>query len=127
MEFRETLLAIQPAADVELIGHAYDVAARCHQGQKRYSGDPYITHPVAVATILAGLGIADDQMLCAAVLHDTVQYTQYTLTALRGDFGAGIAAVVAEHMAIVHLRKERGTGRHRSWRRSGPLTPGWSP
>jgi HD domain len=103
--FRAALLAIQPHADVELIGHAYDVAAQCHQGQKRRSGDPYITHPVAVATILAGLGTADDQVLCAAVLHDTVQYTPYMLTPLRRDFGAGIAAMVAEHMAIVHLRK----------------------
>jgi HD domain len=105
--FREALLAIQPHADVELIGHAYDVAARCHQGQERRSGDPYITHPVAVATILAGFGTADDQVLCAAVLHDTVQYTPYTLAALRRDFGAGIAAMIAEHMAIVHLRKRQ--------------------
>jgi len=71
-EFREAFLAIQPHADLALIGRAYDVASRCHQGQKRRSGDPYITHPVAVATILAGLGISDDQMLCAAILHDTV-------------------------------------------------------
>jgi hypothetical protein len=106
-EVREAFLAIQPHADVELIGHAYDVAARCHQGQKRYSGDPYITHPVAVATILAGLGTADEQVLCAAILHDTVQYTPYTLTALRRDFGAEIAAMIAEHMAIVHLRKRQ--------------------
>ncbi len=78
MEFREAILAIRPNADVELIGRAYDVAAQCHQGQKRRSGDPYITHPAAVATILAGLGIADDQMLCAAILHDTVEDTPYT-------------------------------------------------
>jgi guanosine-3',5'-bis(diphosphate) 3'-pyrophosphohydrolase len=74
MEFREALLAIRPDPDAELTGRAYDVAARCHRGQKRYSGDPYITHPVAVATILARFGIADDQMLCAAILHDTVEY-----------------------------------------------------
>ena len=55
-ELREAFLAIQPHADVELIGRAYEVAAQCHQGQKRRSGDPYITHPVAVATILARLG-----------------------------------------------------------------------
>ena len=48
-----------------------------HQGQVRRSGDPYITHPVKVATILAGLG-ADDQMLCAGILHDTLEDTQCT-------------------------------------------------
>lgn len=56
MEFRQAILAIRPDADVELLGRAYDVAAWCHQDQKRYSGDPYITHPAAVATILAQLG-----------------------------------------------------------------------
>jgi HD domain len=103
-EFREAFLAIQPHADVELIGRAYDVAARCHQGQKRYSGDPYITHPVAVATILAGLGNADDQMLCAAILHDTVEDTPYTLPELRRDFGTGVATMVVQQMALDQLR-----------------------
>jgi hypothetical protein len=103
-EFREAFLAIQPHTDIELIGRAYDVAARCHQGQKRYSGDPYITHPVAVATILAGLGNADDQMLCAAILHDTVEDTPYTLPELRRDFGTGVAAIVVQQMALDRLR-----------------------
>jgi len=106
MEFREAILAIRPDADVELIGRAYDVAALCHQDQKRYSGDPYITHPVAVATILAGLGAGDDQTLCAAILHDTVEDTPYTLTELRHDFGRGIAMMVARHMAL---------GSHSGW------------
>ena len=75
VEFREVILTMRPHADAELIERACDVAARCHQGQLRCSGDPYITHPVAVATILAGLDDVDevdDQTLCAAVLHDTV-------------------------------------------------------
>lgn len=100
MELRETFLAIRPEADVDLIGRAYDVAARCHQGQKRRSGDPYITHPVAVARILTGLGAVDDQLLCAAILHDTVEDTPYTLTALRRDFGAGIASMVTGLTAL---------------------------
>lgn len=78
-EFREAILTSRPRADVELIGRACDVAARCHQGQLRHSGDPYITHPIAVATILAELeeaGQVDDQMLCAAILHDTVRDTR---------------------------------------------------
>jgi hypothetical protein len=96
---RKTVLAAQPGADIESIQRAFDVAAYCHQGTFRRSGDPYVTHPVSVAAILAGIG-ADDQMLCAAILHDTVEDTPYTLTALRSDFGAGIAGMVAEQMTL---------------------------
>jgi hypothetical protein len=111
-EFREVIVTSRPRADAELIGRACDVAARCHQGQMRLSGDPYITHPVAVATILAGLneaGEVDDQMLCAAILHDTVRDTPYTLAALKREFGTGVAAMVAEHMALpARLRRRPG-------------------
>jgi len=103
---------MRPCADAELIGRACDVAARCHQGQMRGSGDPYITHPVQVARILARLddvGLVDDQMLCAAILHDTVEDTPYTLAALRRDFGAGIAAMVAEIMALDQLSGSQPT------------------
>jgi len=109
--FCEVVAAARPRADVELIRRACDVAARCHQGQTRYSGDPYITHPVAVATILARLeeiDAVDDQTLCVALLHDTVEDTPYSLAALRCDFGAGIAAMVTEHMALDRLDGRRG-------------------
>jgi hypothetical protein len=96
---RTTVLAAQPGADIESIQRAFDVATYCHQGQVRRSGDPYVTHPVSVATILAEIG-ADDETLCAAILHDTVEDTPYTLTALRRDFGAGIAAMVAGQMTL---------------------------
>ncbi len=56
-------------------------AASWHQGQTRMSGDPYITHPLAVASILAELG-ADDEMLCAAMLHDTIEDTPSTFATL---------------------------------------------
>ena len=110
-DLREVILTTRPRADAELIERACEVAARCHQGQLRRSGDPYITHPVAVATILARLddaGEVDDQTLCAAILHDTVEDTPYTLAALRRDFGAGIAAMVAEHMALDRLGRRPG-------------------
>jgi HD domain len=110
-DFCEVVLAVRPRADIELIGHACSVAARCHEGQTRLSGDPYITHPVAVATILATLGEVgevDDQMLCAAVLHDTVEDTPYTLAALRRDFGTTVATMVAEHMALDRLGGQQG-------------------
>jgi class 3 adenylate cyclase len=103
---RKTVLAVQPGSDIELIRHAVDVAAHCHQGQTRRSGDPYITHPVSVATIVAELG-NDEQAICAAILHDTVEDTPYTLTALRRDFGGETADLVAEHMALDLFRGSR--------------------
>ena len=105
-KLHETVLAAPPSADVESIRRAFDVAESCHQGQTRRSGDPYITHPVPVATILAGLG-ADDQTVCAAILRDTVEDTPYTLTALRRNFGAGIATLVTEHTALDQIRGNR--------------------
>jgi guanosine-3',5'-bis(diphosphate) 3'-pyrophosphohydrolase len=89
----KTVRATHPKADVRLIERAYDVAAHWHRDQKRKSGDPYITHPLAVATILAELGM-NTETICAALLHDTVEDTAYTLTELRGQFGEDIAALV---------------------------------
>src|SRR5262245_21266725 len=104
MEFREVILAIRPDADIEWLGRAYDVAAHCHEGQKRRSGDPYITHPAAVARILARLRSVDDQMLCAAILHETVEDTPYTMPELRRDFGVGVAAMVAGLVELDRFR-----------------------
>ena len=75
------------------------MAAYCQQGQTRRSGDPYTTHPVSVAAMLAGLG-TDDQTVCAAILHDTLEDTPHTLTALRREFGAAIAAMATEPTAL---------------------------
>jgi guanosine-3',5'-bis(diphosphate) 3'-pyrophosphohydrolase len=89
----KTVRATHPKADVRLIERSYDVAAQMHSGQVRKSGDPYITHPLAVATILAELGM-NHETLCAALLHDTIEDTAYTLSELRRDFGEDIAALV---------------------------------
>jgi GTP diphosphokinase / guanosine-3',5'-bis(diphosphate) 3'-diphosphatase len=89
----KTVRATHPKADIRLIERAYDTAAYWHRDQKRKSGDPYITHPLAVATILAELGMPT-QTICAALLHDTVEDTPYTLTELRGEFGEDITALV---------------------------------
>ena len=89
----KTVRATHPKADIRLIERAYDTAAYWHRDQKRKSGDPYITHPLAVATILAELGMPT-QTICAALLHDTIEDTPYTLTELRGEFGEDIAALV---------------------------------
>ncbi len=82
-----------PKADVTPIEHAFAVAERMHAGQQRNSGDPFITHPLAVTTILAELGMTPPT-LCAALLHDTVEDTAYTLAALRKDFGDEVALLV---------------------------------
>ena len=89
----KTVRATHPKADIRLIERAYESAAHWHAGQKRKSGDPYITHPLAVATILAELGM-NHETICAALLHDTVEDTDYTLDALRKDFGEDVAALV---------------------------------
>ncbi|WP_299445084.1 bifunctional (p)ppGpp synthetase/guanosine-3',5'-bis(diphosphate) 3'-pyrophosphohydrolase [uncultured Phycicoccus sp.] len=82
-----------PKADIALVERAYAVAERAHEGQKRRSGDDYITHPLAVTTILAELGMTPTT-LAAALLHDTVEDTAYSLEALRRDFGEEIAMLV---------------------------------
>ncbi len=82
-----------PKGDVASIQKAYDVAERMHTGQTRKSGDPYITHPLAVTTILAELGMTAPT-LCAALLHDTVEDTPYSLDDLRKDFGDEVAHLV---------------------------------
>ncbi|MBV8992456.1 MAG: HD domain-containing protein, partial [Pseudonocardiales bacterium] len=68
---------LHPKADLALLQRAYDVAEEKHADQKRKSGDPYITHPLAVSTILAELGV-DTTTLVAALLHDTVEDTDYS-------------------------------------------------
>jgi GTP diphosphokinase / guanosine-3',5'-bis(diphosphate) 3'-diphosphatase len=89
----KTVRGTHPKADIRIIERAYESAAYWHRDQKRRSGDPYITHPLAVATILAELGM-NTETICAALLHDTVEDTPYSLTELRGEFGEDIAALV---------------------------------
>src|SRR6186997_221122 len=88
-----TVRSSHPKADTSVIERAYAVAERAHRGQLRKSGDPYITHPLAVTTILAELGMTPDT-LAAAMLHDTVEDTAYGLEALTRDFGDEIAMLV---------------------------------
>ncbi len=82
-----------PKADLSVIEQAYVVAEQAHRGQMRKSGDPYITHPVAVATILAELGMTPSTLV-AALLHDTVEDTDYSLDQLRREFGPEVAMLV---------------------------------
>jgi GTP pyrophosphokinase len=89
----ERLRAANPAADLSVVERAFARAQVAHEGQLRKSGDPYITHPIAVAEILADFGL-DSDTLAAALLHDTIEDTSYNLEDLRRDFGVSIANLV---------------------------------
>lgn len=83
----------QLAKSEKQLAHAFELAKKAHDGQFRKSGDPYITHPVAVAEILAEIGL-DANALSAALLHDTVEDTSYTLDFLRKEFGEEVSLLV---------------------------------
>ncbi|WP_310593298.1 bifunctional (p)ppGpp synthetase/guanosine-3',5'-bis(diphosphate) 3'-pyrophosphohydrolase [Corynebacterium sp. HS2168-gen11] len=94
----EPLLSIHrefhPKADIETLSRAYETAERLHEGVYRKSGEPYITHPLAVATIAAEIGM-DTTTLIAALLHDTVEDCEdYTLERLTEEFGQEVARLV---------------------------------
>lgn len=82
-----------PRADLALLNRAYATAEKLHEGVKRKSGEPYITHPLAVATIAAEIGM-DTTTVVAALLHDTVEDTEYSLADLSRDFGSEVARLV---------------------------------
>ena len=80
-------------SEVGVVERAFSAAEAAHRGQLRKSGDPYITHPVAVAEILVEFGL-DPATIAAALLHDTVEDTSYSLEKLRADFGDEVANLV---------------------------------
>ena len=92
LALRESV-AYLPAEQVELVMHAYAVGATAHAGQERKSGEAYITHPVAVARVLAELGM-DAETIIAALLHDTLEDTALTRQALADEFGEVVAELV---------------------------------
>jgi GTP pyrophosphokinase len=82
-----------PDGDFKMIETAYRVAEKAHRGQVRKSGDPFITHPVAVTEILAEYGL-DSTTLAASLLHDTVEDTSLTLAQIEKQFGAEVAKLI---------------------------------
>ena len=90
---KRTLRQHNARADVAVVDKAYAIARKAHEGQLRKSGEPYITHPLAVAEILSELGIGA-KTIAAALLHDTVEDTDYSIDQLRADFGDEIALLV---------------------------------
>ncbi|MES1195735.1 MAG: HD domain-containing protein, partial [Steroidobacter sp.] len=82
-----------PPDRVEQVREAYDFGAAAHEGQKRKSGEPYISHPVAVADLLADLHM-DAQTIVAAILHDVLEDTPMSKEDVAGKFGADVAEIV---------------------------------
>ncbi len=78
---------------IEIVTRAYQMAARAHASQRRKSGEPYIVHPLAVARIVADLGL-DEVAIAAALLHDAVEDTRIELDDIRRAFGSEVAAIV---------------------------------
>ena len=90
----DTYLASRHRKKVDIITKAFNFARQAHKGVRRLSGEPYIMHPIAVAQIACeemGLGSTS---ICAALLHDVVEDTDYTVEDIENIFGAKIASIV---------------------------------
>ena len=98
-----TLERYLPSNDLPSITSAYEFSAKAHQGQQRRNGDPYISHPVAVAEILASLHL-DSSSIKAALLHDVVEDTASTLPEIQERFGDDVALLVDGVSKIDHLK-----------------------
>jgi GTP pyrophosphokinase len=92
-ELLNTVAGHYPQADLTPIGAAFDLAVEAHEGQRRATGEPYVTHPIASAQITAELGI-DPIAVQAAILHDVPEDTEYSLPDLEDRFGAEVAHMV---------------------------------
>ena len=92
-ELTEKVHAYDPKADTALIDAAYVLAMQAHGAQTRDNGDPYITHPVAVADILAGYKL-DTASIVTALLHDVIEDTPVTLKEIEQRFGKAVAGLV---------------------------------
>src|SRR3989442_14723428 len=92
-EILDKVSAYHPAADLDLIKRSYSFAAKAHDGQLRKSGDPYVVHPLGVASIIADLRL-DVPSVCAGLLHDCVEDTSATTEELGRLFGPEIAFLV---------------------------------
>jgi GTP diphosphokinase / guanosine-3',5'-bis(diphosphate) 3'-diphosphatase len=89
----KTVRTHRPKANAKLIERAFEMAEAAHTGQVRKSGDPFITHPLGVATILADLGL-EEMTIAAALLHDAVEDTDLTLVEVENELGYDVAALI---------------------------------
>ncbi len=97
-----------PSADVEKIREAYECANRAHEGQKRKNGDPYIIHPVSVAEIIVEMGL-DTDSICAGLLHDCMEDTDFQYDQIKEKFGVDVAELVdgVTRLGRLHYSKEQ--------------------
>ncbi len=114
----ETRAYLSPQ-DVEKVERAYELANRAHMGVRRRSGEPYIQHPLAVALILTQMRIDADGIV-AALLHDVVEDSDYTLEEVRARFGPAVATIVDGVTKFDALAGKPGSG---STPGSGPCAP----
>ncbi len=89
----KTVSSYHPSSDLDMIQRAYDLAKKAHEGQKRRSGEPYLTHPVCVAIILAQLEM-DKETIVGGLLHDVVEDTSYTTEDITEQFSEEVAILV---------------------------------
>ena len=101
-ELLEKLRQTRPASDTELLRRAYEFAAEQHRTQLRQSGDPFLSHPLEVAHLLADMRL-DITALCAALLHDVVEDTHIPIEQIQEKFGADVAKIVAGVTKISRL------------------------
>ena len=92
-QFLSEIASVNSNYNTELIGRAYDTAKSLHEGQLRKSGEPYLIHPVAVAKLLARLGM-DEETIVGGLLHDVVEDTDYTRDQLVIEYGEEVALLV---------------------------------
>ena len=92
-EFLSKIKKYNPNYDTELIGRAFDIADEMHRNQLRKSGEEYLIHPVAVAEILAQLGM-DQETIAAGLLHDVIEDTPYTMEDMKKEFGEEVTELV---------------------------------
>ncbi|MBQ4543225.1 MAG: bifunctional (p)ppGpp synthetase/guanosine-3',5'-bis(diphosphate) 3'-pyrophosphohydrolase, partial [Clostridia bacterium] len=90
---KERIIKYNPQADLSIVEKAYSLSVVAHQGQQRISGEPYVTHPLAVANILAEMEL-DCGSIAAGLLHDTVEDTDLSIETIMQDFGTDIALLV---------------------------------
>jgi GTP pyrophosphokinase len=97
-----------PDVDISLLEKAYVYSAKVHQGQMRLSGEPYLTHPLAVAELLAEMRL-DHVTVAAGLLHDTVEDTFATDADLRAQFGDEIGDLVAGLTKLSKIEFQSGS------------------
>ena len=114
----ERIRRYNPKSDGKLLSAAYEYGARMHDGQTRHSGEPYFTHPFAVAEILADMRL-DDATIITALLHDTIEDTRSTYSEVTNKFGTEVAELVdgVTKLTNLQLRPSRPkTSANCSWR-----------